>query len=570
MFTSQGPIGTGAFFARVDYSFLALFRWKSETLGGFAMFGSFRNVFLLALSAGLTWGCGGERVTTSHVPEAGDGTGQPLGKLALNGMARAVVVARVQEGETPVSGVTVEFSRSVSGRAADFKWSGTTDAQGLARVEIEGTGYYRARAMMDGNVLGSWSSIPINGDYDVMLDLPIGESARVASSSVRGVVTIGEGEAVQIRTLLSHTVVPGLADASRYSIELAVQDFGAIHGHEIELGAAIDAMCSAEGGRLGAEQILNDLRVLGVIGTNCSGSAVAASPLLSEAGLAMVSPSNTSPALTSDLAGNASPNYHPGYFRTSNNDLYEANAVADFAYSELGLRRFVTIDDGDPYTMGLTVAFGNAFSALGGEVAVAARIEKGVTDMADILAEFAEAGPDGIFFPLFDIEGAPFAEQAMEFEGLENATLITSSALLLTKFLPLPESEGIYFAGPEPVEGSNVNEATGKSADEVLAAYAAAYGGIPNTVYWAHSYDAATLLLSAIVSSASVDGGNVSINRNALRKVLHTASGFQGLLGTLTCDEFGDCGTGRINIYHHTDTSITDPAQLTVVYRFVP
>jgi branched-chain amino acid transport system substrate-binding protein len=534
------------------------------------MFGSFRSVFLLALSAGLTWGCGSERLTTSHVPEAGDRTGQPLGKLALNGMARAVVVASVQEGETPVSGVTVEFSRSVSGRAADFKWSGTTDAQGLARVEIEGTGYYRARAMMDGNVLGSWSSIPINGDYDVMLDLPIGGSARVTGSSVRGVVTIGEGEAVQIRTLLSHTVVPGLADASRYSIELAVQDFGAIHGHEIELGAAIDAMCSAEGGRLGAEQILNDLRVLGVIGTNCSGSAVAASPLLSEAGLAMVSPSNTSPALTSDLAGNASPNYHPGYFRTSNNDLYEANAVADFAYSELGLRRFVTIDDGDPYTMGLTVAFGNAFRDLGGEVPVAARIEKGVTDMADILEEFAAAEPDGIYFPIFDAEGAPFAEQAQETEGLEDATLLTSSALLLTEFLAMPQSVGIYFAGPEPAEGSNVNEATGKSVDDVLEAFSAAYGESPSTPYWVHSYDAGTLLFSAIESVGQVVDGKLYVDRAALREAIGATEGFEGLLGTLSCDDFGDCGTGAVNIYHHTDPEITDPAQLPVVFQFAP
>jgi branched-chain amino acid transport system substrate-binding protein len=534
------------------------------------MFRIFRSVFVLALAAGLTWACGGERVTTSIVPEE-DTIGQPLGKLAVNGnMSQVVVVARVQEGETPLSGVTVAFARSVSGRAADFKWSGTTDAQGLARVEVEGTGYYRARAMMDGSVLGSWSSIPINGGYDVMLALPIGESARVTSSSVRGVVTIGEGEAVHIRSLLTHTVEGWLGDPPRNAAELAVQDYGMIHSREVDLGAPIDAMCGLEGGRMGAEQILNDLRVIGAIGTSCSGSAVAASPLLSEAGLVMISPSNTSPALTSDLTGNASPNYHPGYFRTCNNDLYEANAVANFAYTELGLRRFATIDDGDPYTMGLTVAFGHAFSALGGEVAVSARIEKKQTDMASVLAEFAAAEPDGIFFPLFFVEGAPFADQAKEHEGLENATLITSSALLLTKFLPLPESEGIYFAGPEPVDGSSVNEATGKSADEVLAAYAAAYGGIPNTVYWAHSYDAATLLLSAIVSSASVDGGNVSINRNALRKVLHTASGFQGLLGTLTCDEFGDCGTGRINIYHHTDTSITDPAQLTVVYRFVP
>ena len=265
-----------------------------------------------------------------------------------------------------------------------------------------------------------------------------------------------------------------------------------------------------------------------------------------------------------------SPNYHPGYFRTSNNDLYEANAVADFAYGELGLRRLVAIDDGDPYTMGLTIAFGNAFRALGGEVAVTARIEKGVTDMTAILTEFAAAGPDGIYFPLFDIEGAPFAEQARKFDGLKDATLITSSALLLTEFLAMPQSEGIYFAGPEPVNGSNVNAATGKSVDEVLAAFAATYGGSPNTPYWAHSYDATTLLLNAIEIVASEDDGKLYVDRAALRRELRATTGFQGLLGTLSCDNFGDCGTGRINIYHHTDTSITDPAQLPVVYRFSP
>ena len=284
----------------------------------------------------------------------------------------------------------------------------------------------------------------------------------------------------------------------------------------------------------------------------------------------MISPSNTSPALTSDLAGNASPNYHPGYFRTSNNDFYEANAVADFAYNELGLRRLVAIDDGDPYTMGLTVAFGNAFSALGGEVAATARIEKGQTDMASVLTEFAAAEPDGFYFPLFDLEGAPFAEQVREHDSLKDATLITSSALLLTEFLALPQSESIYFAGPEPVIGSNVNAATGKSVDEVLAAFAATYGGSPNTPYWAHAYDATTLLLNAIEIVAGEAGGKLYVDRAALRRELHATFGFQGLLGTLTCDEFGDCGTGRINIYHHTDLNITDPAQLPVVYRFSP
>ena len=182
---------------------------------------------------------------------------------------------------------------------------------------------------------------------------------------------------MQIRSVLAHTNVSSVAATMRYGVELAIQDFGNIHGHEIELGEPIDAMCLPEGGRTSAEQVIADPQILGVIGTLCSASAVTASPLLSAAGLVMVSPSNTSPALTSDLAGNAGPDYHPGFFRTISNDFYQARAVADFAYHDLGLRRMVSIDDGDPYTMGLILAFGEAFRALGGEIAFTAGIESG-------------------------------------------------------------------------------------------------------------------------------------------------------------------------------------------------
>ena len=534
-----------------------------------------RCLCVLAVLAAVTWGCGGERVTTSQIPEADQRIGQPLGKLVFGGDAGpALVVARVLQDQASLSGVTVEIARSVSGRAANYEWSGMTDALGQAQIEIGGVqvgGYYRARAVRNGSLLGSWSSIPINAGYEVMLDLPIGDRARVTGSSARALVTIGQGEAVHIRSLLTHAIEAWLGDPSRNAIELAVRDYGMIHGHEVELGEPVDGLCGAEGGRAGAEQIVADPRVLGVIGTSCSGAAVAASPVISEAGLVMISPSNTSPRLTSDLAGNASPDYHPGYFRVAINDLYQARAVADFAYNELGLRRMVALHDGDPYTTALVSAFGDAFAAVGGEVPVSARIDKGQTDMSSVLAEFAEAGPDGIFFPLFNEAGIPFAKQAREFDGLEGARLITGAALLSSKFLAAPQSEGIYAAGPEADLGSNVNGVTGKSVDEALAAYEAAYGGFPGTPYWAHSYDATTLLLSAIESVARQKGGEeLIVDRNALRRELHATSGFQGLVGTLSSDEFGDCGTGRINIYHHTDTSITDPSQLPVVYRFVP
>ncbi len=535
------------------------------------MFKHIRSIIVIALAAGLMWNCGGERVTQSETG-TDEQIGRPLSKLAVHGDAvQAQVRVTLHQEGAPVIGATVEFSRSIAGHAPDYHWSGTTNDHGHAWVEIKsGNGYYQARALQDGVEIGSWSSIPINAGYEVMLDLPIGGKAHITGSSMRSLVEIDEGEAVQIRSLLTHTIAASLGVPSRNAVELAVQDFGMIHGHEVELGEPIDTGCGPEGGHHGAEHIIENPQVLGVIGTSCSGAAVAASPVISAADLVMISPSNTSPALTSDLAGNASSDYHPGYFRVSVNDLYQARAVADFAYNELGLRRMAALNDGDPYTLGLTIAFGNAFSTLGGEVAVSTQIEKGQTDMTAVLTEFAAATPDGIFFPLFDEEGIPFAKQAREHASLKDATLITGAALLDSKFLATPQSEGVYAAGPEADLGSNVNAVTGKSVDEALAAYSAAYGGFPITPYWAHSYDATTLLLNAIEIVAGEAGGKLYVDRAALRRQLHATSGFQGLIGTLTCDEFGDCGTGRINIYHHTDLNITDPAKLPVVYRFSP
>ena len=162
------------------------------------MSGSIRSVLALALAGGMMWNCGGDRVTMSQAPDAGlpapdarqagGQVGRPLGKSAVNrDLTRAVVVVTMRQDEAPVSGTTVELSRSVSGRAADYQWSGTTDARGRARVSIGSdnvSGYYQARAWRDGSLVGSWSSIPINGGYELTIDLPVGGKARVTGSSI--------------------------------------------------------------------------------------------------------------------------------------------------------------------------------------------------------------------------------------------------------------------------------------------------------------------------------------------------------------------------------------------------
>ena len=297
-----------------------------------------------------------------------------------------------------------------------------------------------------------------------------------------GVVEVASGDAIEVRSLNVFTSLGDLGIPNHRGVELAVTDYGPIKGHDVSLGAGLDSLCTAEGGRAAANTVTGDPRVVGVIGTSCSVAASAASPILSEAGLVMIAPSTTAPSLTSDLQGNAGSNYHPGYYRTSNNDLYQAEAVAQFAYNELGLRRMAAIHDGDPYTTGLTGAFTTAFEELGGSVALIS-ISRGDTDMAPVLTQIAAGSPDGIFLPLFQDEGAAIVRQIGQVPALEDIALIGGAALLVSEFLAIPESEGVYFPGPELGFGDNTNEATGKSGDALLADYREQYGEAPTSAY---------------------------------------------------------------------------------------
>jgi branched-chain amino acid transport system substrate-binding protein len=386
-----------------------------------------------------------------------------------------------------------------------------------------------------------------------------------------GSVTYQEGEAIQIRSLEAISGdVAFLGIPNQRGTEIAIDDYGDVQGFSVELGTPLDDLCSADGGQSAAQTIVSDDTVAGVIGTSCSGAGVPASELISSAGMVMVSASNTNPALTQTPFGTVGENFSEGYYRTAHNDLYQGAAVAEFAFQELGLTRVAAIHDGDPYTDGLTTAFQDAFTELGGEVVVYTAVNKGDTDMVPVLTEVAGENPEGIFVPIFPPEINRVAEQYVNVEGLEDVVMISADGAQVEGFLEIAESEGFYFSGPSLQFEGNQNEITGKSASEFLEDYQDRYGEAPSAAFWAHSYDATTLLLRAIDNVAEAgDDGSLTIDRAALRDELYNSS-FQGLIGQVTCDEFGDCGAGEIQIILHEDSSVTDATQIPVVYTFVP
>ena len=67
-----------------------------------------------------------------------------------------------------------------------------------------------------------------------------------------------------------------------------------------------------------------------------------------------------------------------------------------------------------------------------------------------------------------------------------------------------------------------------------------------------------------------MDGDALYIDRAALRDVLDElddTADFKGIIGPITCDEFGDCGTGRSVVHLHKDSGVTDPSLLPIVYK---
>ena len=377
----------------------------------------------------------------------------------------------------------------------------------------------------------------------VSLTLVACGAAAFECTDAIGCVDIAPDDPIHIGYMLPETggaAVYGVA--AKGAMELVAADRGQVLGHDILISGE-DTNCSAEGGETGAQRIAADPTIVGVIGTTCSSAMTAAMSTISEAGLTIISPSNTSPALT-----NPGETWEAGYFRTAHNDLFQGAMAARFAREELGLETASAIHDGDPYTQGLAKAFTDAFAGAGGTVITTEAVNKGDTDMRAVLTTVGADSPDILYFPIFQPEGDFIVAQSVEVSGLEGTVLFGADGLTVAPFAPSAgqASLGMYLSGPY---------VTGGAAASYLSDYESMHGELPPGPFGEHAHDGLNILLNAIESVAVVDDdGTIHIGRQALRDAVAATSGFQGITGVLSCGSKelvagttfnGDCATGE-------------------------
>jgi len=354
-----------------------------------------------------------------------------------------------------------------------------------------------------------------------------------------GCIELGPDDPITVGYMLTTSGATSfLGDDSIGGIELALLSRdNELLGHELEI-VGEDSLCSAEGGQTAAQRIASEETIVGVIGTSCSSAGVAALPIISEAGMIMISPSNTAPSLT-DADEEAGGVWQPGYYRTAHNDLFQGAIAAEFAFDVLGAETLATIHDGSPYADGLQLVMAETFEELGGEVVFQGAVNVGDTDMTAILTEITTNPPDVLYFPIFEPEGNFIAAQSADIPGLEDTSLMAADGLLVESF---PENTGdaavgMYLSGPA---------IAGEEYEEFLVTWDEEIGGVPPSGFHAHAYDATNMLLNAVEEVAEVgDDGSSSSGSQALRDALTATEDYDGLTGVLSCSETGDCATGE-------------------------
>ncbi|MGH2738111.1 MAG: hypothetical protein ACRDHH_04790, partial [Actinomycetota bacterium] len=144
--------------------------------------------------------------------------------------------------------------------------------------------------------------------------------------------------------------------------------------------------------------------------------------------------------------------------------------------------------------------------------------------------------------------------QARENPDLDDTALAGADGLLTPDFIDsagADNAEGVYMSGP------SLEFAGDFYADEFLPAYEEQFGEEPTAAFHAHSFDAAVMVFDAIEAVAiETDDGGLLIPKTQLRDAIGATSGYEGITGSLTCDENGDCqptATMAMNIVEDGD-----------------
>lgn len=268
-----------------------------------------------------------------------------------------------------------------------------------------------------------------------------------------------------------------------------------------------------------APQIVDDAKVIGLVGPTWSGETKATGAIFDQADLVALTPSATNPALSEQG--------WKSFFRGLSSDAVQGPSLANYLKNSSGIKKACLVDDSTDAGVGQIKAIADTLGPIA-DSACRISIKKGDKDFSAAVSQITGQSPDAVVFASYYTEGALLLQQLREagYTGL--------------------------FAGPDGLKDPQFLKASGQAAkDAVLScpcgpatgafvdAYTKSSGQAPGT-YSVEAYDAATILLKGIDSGA--------VTRQALLDFVKNYDG-QGLARKYRWTDNGELTSNSIWIY---------------------
>ena len=332
------------------------------------------------------------------------------------------------------------------------------------------------------------------------------------------------------------------------SVDLAVRqanEKGTVPGYEIVLAAEDDAADPATGANA-ANKLASDPQVAAVVGTLNSSVAQSVAPVLSKANITQISPANTNPTLTRGPKPDTAPKrVWPTYMRVATTDAYQGPFAADYALGDGGFKSAFVIHDKKTYGQGLAEAFAKRFEEKGGTIAGRETVNENDRDFGAVVTQVIASKADMVYYGGEYPAAGPLAAQLKErgFKG------------------PLMGGDGIYasdfFKGAgdkgEGTLATSIGEPVSEleTAKQFVTDYQAAGFKESYSAYGAQSYDAANIIIQGL-SKALPNAQSVEAARPDIVKAVGATSGFKGITGEHTFDQYGDTSNRALTVYKAT------------------
>jgi branched-chain amino acid transport system substrate-binding protein len=354
---------------------------------------------------------------------------------------------------------------------------------------------------------------------------------------------LGAAVSLSVSAMAADTIIIGVAgphsgDLASYGIpsvhaaQLVVDQLnknGGINGKQIKL-LVEDTVCKPEIATNTATKLVSEGAQV-VLGGICSGATKAALPIYKDAGVLVMSPSATNPALTQS-------GEYPNFFRTIAPDDAQAKLDVDFAVDTLGYKKIAVIHDKGDYGKGFA-EFAKKFIEEGGkaEVVLFEGVTPGGMDYSAIVQKIKKSGAETVIFGGYHPEASKIV-QKMNDKRLK-ATFISDDGVKDQTFIKVAgkDSEGAYASGPQDNSTNPLSIAAIKEHKET-------YKEDPGAFY-ENAYSAMLAMTNAIAKAGSTD-------LEALKSVLQSEK-VDTPVGAISFDKKGDAIGVGFSVYQVKD-----------------